>query len=101
MGQVSGIKGVTPQDRAVGFVPYGRLWEAWSLLESRERGVRFVASAVEFLIAGDSAIRVGTAAFDDPTAAERWLEVRSIRFADTGIASFRGIIGALRSNRHD
>ncbi len=62
-------------------------------------GIATVDDALEFLVAGASAIQVGTATFYDPTAAERLLDDLPARLADAGIGSLREIIGTLRSNR--
>jgi dihydroorotate dehydrogenase (NAD+) catalytic subunit len=62
-------------------------------------GIVTVDDALEFLVAGASAIQVGTATFYDPTAAERLLDDLPARLTDTGIGSLREIIGTLRSNR--
>jgi dihydroorotate dehydrogenase (NAD+) catalytic subunit len=62
-------------------------------------GIANADDALEFLVAGASAIQVGTATFYDPTAAERLLDDLTARLADTGIGSVREIVGTLRSNR--
>jgi dihydroorotate dehydrogenase (NAD+) catalytic subunit len=62
-------------------------------------GIATADDAIEFLVAGASAIQVGTATFYDPTASERLLDDLSARLADAGIDSLREIIGTLRSNR--
>ena len=54
---------------------------------------------VEFLLAGASAIQVGTATFADPSAAERILDSLPPLLAELGAASVRAIVGTLRSNR--
>jgi dihydroorotate dehydrogenase (NAD+) catalytic subunit len=62
-------------------------------------GIANADDALEFLVAGASAIQVGTATFYDPTVAERLLDDLSAQLANAGIDSIREIIGTLRSNR--
>src|SRR5262249_46535175 len=52
-------------------------------------GIATVDDALEFFVAGASAIQVGTATFYDPTAAERLLDDLPARLADAGISSLR------------
>ncbi len=62
-------------------------------------GIATADDALEFLVAGASAIQVGTATFYDPTAAERLLDDLSARLSEVGVDSVRSIVGTLRSNR--
>ena len=62
-------------------------------------GIATADDALEFLVAGASAVQVGTATFYDPTAADRLVDDLSARLRDSGIDSLRSIIGTLRSNR--
>jgi dihydroorotate dehydrogenase (NAD+) catalytic subunit len=62
-------------------------------------GIANADDALEFLVAGASAVQVGTATFYDPTAAETLLDDLTARLSESGIASLREIIGTLRSNR--
>jgi dihydroorotate dehydrogenase (NAD+) catalytic subunit len=62
-------------------------------------GIANADDALEFLVAGASAVQVGTATFYDPTAAERLLDDLNARLQETDIKSLGEIIGTLRSNR--
>ncbi len=62
-------------------------------------GVATADDALEFLVAGASAIQVGTATFYDPTASERVVEDLTRRLDDAGVNDVRSVIGTLRSNR--
>jgi dihydroorotate dehydrogenase (NAD+) catalytic subunit len=65
-------------------------------------GIGGIASAddsLEFLVAGASAVQVGTATFYDPTASERMIDDLTYRLEEARVAELRQIIGTLRSNR--
>ncbi|MHB1561607.1 MAG: dihydroorotate dehydrogenase [Isosphaeraceae bacterium] len=62
-------------------------------------GIANVEDTLEFLVAGASAVQVGTATFYDPTAADRLLDDLPARLAEIGAESVRSVIGTLRSNR--
>jgi dihydroorotate dehydrogenase (NAD+) catalytic subunit len=62
-------------------------------------GIATADDALEFLVAGASAIQVGTATFYDPTASERVLTDLTCRLDEAGVADVRSLIGTLRSNR--
>ena len=62
-------------------------------------GIANVDDALEFLVAGASAVQVGTATFYDPTASERIVDDLSKSLHDEGVASVREVVGTLRSNR--
>jgi dihydroorotate dehydrogenase (NAD+) catalytic subunit len=62
-------------------------------------GIATADDALEFLVAGASAIQVGTATFYDPTASERMLDHLTSRLDEAGVGEVRSIIGTLRSNR--
>ncbi len=62
-------------------------------------GIATADDALEFLVAGASAVQVGTATFYDPTASERLLDELTQKLDDTGVTDVRSIVGALRSNR--
>lgn len=59
-------------------------------------GVETVDDVVEFLLAGASAVQVGTALFRDPRTAERLVSGLEQRLAAEGLASVRELIGAMR-----
>jgi dihydroorotate dehydrogenase (NAD+) catalytic subunit len=62
-------------------------------------GIATADDALEFLVAGASAIQVGTATFYDPTASERLLDRLTQELERHGVSASRDIIGTLRSNR--
>jgi dihydroorotate dehydrogenase (NAD+) catalytic subunit len=62
-------------------------------------GIKDADDALEFLVAGASAVQVGTATFADPTAAETMLDDLARKLDEAGVESVREIIGTLRSNR--
>ena len=62
-------------------------------------GISEADDALEFLVAGASAVQVGTATFADPTAAEQILDEMTRKLDELGIARVTDIIGTLRSNR--
>jgi dihydroorotate dehydrogenase (NAD+) catalytic subunit len=62
-------------------------------------GIATAADALEFLVAGASAVQVGTANFYDPTASERLLDDLTRMLEEEGIRDVNAIIGSLRSNR--
>ncbi|HEU5115540.1 MAG TPA: dihydroorotate dehydrogenase [Isosphaeraceae bacterium] len=55
--------------------------------------------AMEFLVAGASAVQVGTATFADPGACERLLDGLPERIQALGASSVREVVGTLRSNQ--
>lgn len=64
-------------------------------------GIMSADDALEFLVAGASAIQVGTATFADPCASETILNGIAAALDAQGIKSVREIVGVLRSNRED
>jgi dihydroorotate dehydrogenase (NAD+) catalytic subunit len=62
-------------------------------------GIATADDALEFLVAGASAIQVGTATFYDPNASERVLDDLTRRLDEAAVTDVRSIIGTLRSNR--
>ncbi|MGE0640781.1 MAG: dihydroorotate dehydrogenase [Thermoanaerobaculia bacterium] len=59
-------------------------------------GVETVDDVVEFLLAGASAVQVGTALFRDPRTAERLIAGLEARLVEEGLSSVREWIGAVR-----
>lgn len=59
-------------------------------------GVESIDDVIEFLLAGASAVQVGTALFRDPHAAERLVTALPGRLAELGAASVNELIGAVR-----
>ncbi|MDG3007156.1 dihydroorotate dehydrogenase [Paludisphaera sp. Pla2] len=62
-------------------------------------GIADADDALEFLVAGASAVQVGTATFYNPAAAEAVLDGIIRKLDEAGVASVAEIIGSLRSNR--
>ena len=62
-------------------------------------GIATADDALEFLVAGASAVQVGTATFYDPTASDRMVDDLAAAPRRQGVANVRSIIGTLRSNR--
>ena len=62
-------------------------------------GIASADDALEFLVAGASAVQVGTATFYDPTASERMVDELTRRLEETGVTELRQVVGTLRSNR--
>jgi dihydroorotate dehydrogenase (NAD+) catalytic subunit len=60
-------------------------------------GIMEPADAVEFLLAGATAVAVGTANFVDPRSAERIADGLERFCAERGIARVADLIGALRA----
>ena len=59
-------------------------------------GVETVDDVIEFLLAGASAVQVGTALFRDPKTAEQLVDGLAARLAEEKVASVRELIGAVR-----
>ena len=62
-------------------------------------GIASVTDALEFLVAGATAIQVGTATFANPTASQRLVDSLDHELDAAGIDSVHDLIGTLRSNR--
>lgn len=62
-------------------------------------GIANADDALEFLVAGASAIQVGTATFYDPSASERLLDDLAQHVQNENILRLTDLIGTLRSNR--
>jgi dihydroorotate dehydrogenase (NAD+) catalytic subunit len=62
-------------------------------------GVITVEDAIEFLMAGASAVQVGTASFADPVASERLVDGLTAWMASHGIESIGDLIGAALPER--
>lgn len=62
-------------------------------------GISCTDDVLEFLVAGASAVQVGTATFADPTVSERIVDELPGRLAEAGVSSVVEVIGTLRSNR--
>ncbi len=62
-------------------------------------GIASATDALEFLVAGASAVQIGTATFADPTASERLVDDLNHELDQAGVANVDELIGTLRSNR--
>jgi dihydroorotate dehydrogenase (NAD+) catalytic subunit len=62
-------------------------------------GISTIDDVMEFLVAGASAVQVGTASFFDPGASGRIVEELEACLTGIGAASVRELVGTLRSNR--
>jgi dihydroorotate dehydrogenase (NAD+) catalytic subunit len=62
-------------------------------------GIATADDALEFLVAGATAVQVGTATFYDPTASERLLDDLTLKLIEVGVPAVRSIVGTLRANR--
>jgi dihydroorotate dehydrogenase (NAD+) catalytic subunit len=62
-------------------------------------GIASADDALEFMVAGASAIQVGTATFYNPPASETLLDELTRLLAEAGVTDVRQVIGTLRSNR--
>ena len=60
-------------------------------------GIMSATDALEFMLAGATAVQIGTANFLDPTAAQTIARDMERYLAEQGIADVRELIGALRS----
>jgi len=61
-------------------------------------GIATADDAMEFLVAGASAVQVGTATFYDPTAAETLLDDLTRYVEESGVGRVADLVGTLRSN---
>ncbi len=59
-------------------------------------GVETVDDVVEFLLAGASAVQVGTALFRDPRTAERLVDGLAARLVELGVGRAMDLVGAVR-----
>ena len=62
-------------------------------------GIASADDALEFLVAGASAVQVGTATFYDPTASERLLDDMTALLERASVGDVNDLIGTLRSNQ--
>lgn len=62
-------------------------------------GISNVDDVLEFLVAGASAVQVGTATFADPSVSGRLVDDLANALEGEGVADVKSLIGTLRSNR--
>lgn len=62
-------------------------------------GIQCADDALEFLVAGASAVQVGTATFYDPTCSGRLIGELEAKLQEAGVTAVRDVVGSLRSNR--
>ena len=60
-------------------------------------GIMSATDALEFMLAGATAVQVGTASFLDPSAAQTIVREMELYLAEKGIASVKEMIGALEA----
>ena len=58
-------------------------------------GIGSTDDVMEFLVAGATAVQVGTANFYDPTASVRIVDELPAKLAELGAASVREVVGTL------
>ena len=59
-------------------------------------GVTTIDDVMEFLVAGASAVQIGTANFFDPTVSVRLVEQLNATCAELGVQSLAEVVGTLR-----
>ncbi len=94
---IGGLSGPAIRPIAVRMV-----WEAASVVRIPVIGIGGIATgrdALEFLIAGASAVQVGTASFVRPTASIEILEEIEAALADMGVSKMSEIVGTLQGPR--
>jgi dihydroorotate dehydrogenase (NAD+) catalytic subunit len=62
-------------------------------------GIANIDDAMEFLVAGATAVQIGTATFADPVASGRIAAELAGRLEEVAAGSVRDVVGTLRSNR--
>lgn len=62
-------------------------------------GISNIDDVMEFLVAGASAVQIGTATFADPSVSGRLVEQLRQRLDEAGLAEVKSLVGTLRSNR--
>ena len=62
-------------------------------------GICSADDALEFLVAGASAVQVGTATFADPSLADRLIDELPRKLAQVGVSDVNSFIGTLQSNK--
>jgi dihydroorotate dehydrogenase (NAD+) catalytic subunit len=76
------------------------VWQVARAVEVPVIGIGGIISAIdalEFIVAGATAIQVGTASFLDPSAAQTIAREMELYLAENGIASIREMIGTLKA----
>jgi len=83
------------------------VWMTWQVRNAVDvpiigmGGIAGPRDVVEFLLAGASAVQVGTSNFVRPAAAVELIDGLSAWLSERGIASVRELVGALRTGRED
>nr|WP_235905467.1 dihydroorotate dehydrogenase [Tautonia marina] len=62
-------------------------------------GICSADDALEFLVAGASAVQVGTATFADPSLSDRLLDDLPAKLSELGLSDVNAFIGTLQSNK--
>jgi len=60
-------------------------------------GIATIDDVMEFLVAGASAVQIGTANFYNPTVSIRLLEALPAALAEAGVSSVRELVGTLKT----
>ncbi len=58
-------------------------------------GIETVDDVLEFIVAGATAVQVGTASFRDPLVLPRLIDELSARLKEAGVAHVRDLVGTL------
>lgn len=77
------------------------VWQVWRDLQAPIvgiGGIQSVDDAMEYFVAGASAVQVGTANFSDPLAAPRLAAAIPDALAELGVGSVSELVGSLRLN---
>jgi dihydroorotate dehydrogenase (NAD+) catalytic subunit len=61
-------------------------------------GITTIDDVMEFLVAGASAVQIGTASFFDPTATARLLDSLPAALAELGVQAVAGVVGTLQTS---
>jgi dihydroorotate dehydrogenase (NAD+) catalytic subunit len=62
-------------------------------------GIATIDDVMEFLVAGATAVQIGTANYYDPTVTMKLVEALPKALADVGVSSVRDIVGTLQTSR--
>ena len=61
-------------------------------------GIATIDDVMEFLVAGASAVQIGTANYYDPTVTMKLVDALPAALAEAGVASVREIVGTLKTS---
>jgi dihydroorotate dehydrogenase (NAD+) catalytic subunit len=63
-------------------------------------GIGTIDDVMEFLVAGASAVQIGTANYYDPTVTMKLVEALPVALSEAGVSSVREIVGTLKTAPH-